>query len=365
MKEILSTPMVIVYAILAVGLYTPLSVLADLWGVAYLMAKYGFARGDAAEVSMTMYIGLCIGSLLLPWLSEKYNVLNRSIRVCTYGIFFAFACILMAPQLPVMGITVLILLLGAFGGAEMLCFTGVILYAPKGRTGITLGITNTVNMIGGALAQQSVGLILDRFLWKGDLDVHEFIGTCLLVLMGCGCAVFAGADVGFVGVALAFGTALLFLAYCLGPISGCHLNPAVTLCLAFSYIVAQCFGAILGGFIIYMIASGKAGFDIHQGFALNGFAEHSPKGYNMISCLITEVVMTAVLLFVILSTTQKNFPAQFTGVTVEALALLFSMAAGLLNNYGFSRPSFKRISIPLSSSHKIRMLSNCVHKSAF
>ncbi len=172
MKEILSTPMVIVYAILAVGLYTPLSVLADLWGVAYLMAKYGFARGDAAEVSMTMYIGLCIGSLLLPWLSEKYNVLNRSIRVCTYGIFFAFACILMAPQLPVMGITVLILLLGAFGGAEMLCFTGVILYAPKGRTGITLGITNTVNMIGGALAQQSVGLILDRFLWKGDLDVH-------------------------------------------------------------------------------------------------------------------------------------------------------------------------------------------------
>jgi len=156
--------------------------------------------------------------------------------------------------------------------------------------------------------------------------LSEFIGTCLLVLMGCGCAVLAGADVGFTGVALAFGTTLLFLAYCLGPISGCHLNPAVTLCLAFSkkfpssnvigYIVAQCFGAILGGFVVYMIASGKAGFDIQQGFALNGFAEHSPKGYSMISCLITEAAMTAVLLFVILSTTHKSFPAQFTGVTV-------------------------------------------------
>ena len=171
-KEILSTPMVVIYAILAVGLYTPTSVLADLWGVAYLMAKYGFARGDAAEVSMTMYIGVCIGSLLLPWLSEKYNVLNRTINICTYGVFFTFVSILIAPQLPIMGITALILLLGTFGGAEMLCFVGVVMYAPKGRTGITLGITNTVNMIGGALAQQCVGLILDRFLWNGALDAH-------------------------------------------------------------------------------------------------------------------------------------------------------------------------------------------------
>lgn len=154
----------------------------------------------------------------------------------------------------------------------------------------------------------------------------EFIGTCLLVLMGCGCAVFAGLDVGFVGVSLSFGIALLFLAYCFGPISGCHLNPAVTLCLAFSkkisfsdipgYIIAQCLGAILGGFVIYLIASGKAGFDIQHGFALNGFAEHSPKGYSMVSCLLTETVMTAVLLFVILSTTHKSFPSHFTGITV-------------------------------------------------
>lgn len=171
-REIILTPMVIVYAVLAAGLYTPLSVVADLWGVAYLMAKYGLARGDAAEVSMTMYIGLCVGSLLLPWLSEKYNVLNRTIVICSYGIFFTFLTILIAPQLPIIGITALILFLGAFGGAEMLCFTGVVLYAPKGRTGITLGITNTVNMIGGALAQQSVGLILDRFLWNGALDTH-------------------------------------------------------------------------------------------------------------------------------------------------------------------------------------------------
>lgn len=172
MKEIASTPMVVIYAILAVGLYIPTSVVADLWGVAYLMAKFNLTRGDAAEVSMNMYIGVCFGSLLLPWLSEKYNLLNSTIRVCTYGIFFTFLAILLMPGLSVMGITGLILLLGVFGGAEMLCFVGVVMYAPKGRTGITLGITNTVNMIGGALAQQSVGVTLDRFLWNGAIDMH-------------------------------------------------------------------------------------------------------------------------------------------------------------------------------------------------
>jgi aquaporin Z len=154
----------------------------------------------------------------------------------------------------------------------------------------------------------------------------ELIGTCILVLIGCGTAVLAGGDVGFVGVSLAFGSALLVLVYCLGPISGCHLNPAVTLCLALTrkfpagnvlgYIASQCLGAILGGFIIYMIATGKAGFDVQQGFALNGFGEYSPKGYTMMACLITEVVMTALLLFVILSTTHASFSTGFAGIAI-------------------------------------------------
>ena len=153
----------------------------------------------------------------------------------------------------------------------------------------------------------------------------------------------AGGDIGFVGVAFAFGSALLVLAYCLGPISGCHLNPAVTLCLALTrkfpsanvvgYIASQCLGAILGGFIIYMIATGKAGFDVHQGFALNGFGEYSPRGYSMMACLITEVVMTALLLFVVLSTTHASFPAQFTGIAV-----------------GFALTAIHLVSIPVTNT---------------
>lgn len=156
--------------------------------------------------------------------------------------------------------------------------------------------------------------------------LSECLGTCLLVVIGCGSAVLAGGDIGFVGVSLSFGFVLLLLAYCLGSVSGCHLNPAVTLCLALNkklpsnevigYIAAQCLGAIIGGFIIYIIATGKAGFDIHKGFALNGFAEHSPKGYSMIACMLTEVIMTTLLLFVILFTTHSKFPSQFTGIVI-------------------------------------------------
>ncbi len=171
----------------------------------------------------------------------------------------------------------------------------------------------------------------------------ELIGTCILVLVGCGSAVLAGGDIGFAGIALSFGFALLLLVYCLGPISGCHLNPAVTLCLAFTrkfpssnvigYIIAQCLGAILGAFVVYLIATGKAGFDVHQGFALNGFGEYSPKGYSMVACLITEVVMTALLLFVILASTHTSFPAQFTGIAL-----------------GFTLTAIHLVSIPVTNT---------------
>ncbi len=158
--------------------------------------------------------------------------------------------------------------------------------------------------------------------------IAESLGTCLLVLVGCGSAVLAGSHIGFVGVSLAFGFALLFLAYWLGPISGCHLNPAVTLALAFSkkisscnvvpYIVAQIIGGIIGGFILLQIAQGNAEFSLASGFACNGFAEHSPGNYSMISCLITEVVMTTILLLVVIGTTSKEFSVDAIGLCVGA-----------------------------------------------
>ena len=171
-REIVSTRMVLIYACLAVGLYTPLSVMADLWGVAYIISKFGLDRSSAAEVSMMLYVGLFIGSLTLPYIAEKYNALNKTIRICIYGILSTLCAILFLPNLGVWEISTLFLLLGLFCGAEMLCFTGIVRYAPAGKTGVTFGITNTANMLGGAVAQQIVGFLLDRFLWNGALDAN-------------------------------------------------------------------------------------------------------------------------------------------------------------------------------------------------
>ena len=142
----------------------------------------------------------------------------------------------------------------------------------------------------------------------------EFIGTAWLVLGGCGAAVLAAAfpalGIGFVGVALAFGLTVLTMAYAIGHVSGCHLNPAVSVGLWAGgrfpasglpgYIVAQVAGGIAGAAILYLIASGHAGFDVHAGFASNGYGEHSPGGYSMAAALVCEVVMTFAFLFVIL-----------------------------------------------------------------
>ena len=156
--------------------------------------------------------------------------------------------------------------------------------------------------------------------------IAEIFGTFCLVLLGCGSAVLSGSHIGIVGIALTFGLTLLSLVYLLGPISGCHLNPAVTIVLAFSkkiahkeiipYIAAQIIGAVIGGYVLLHIAEGKTGFSIAHGFACNGFGHHSPEGYSMISCLITEVVMTLILLMSVLATTKKNFPNGFAGLFV-------------------------------------------------
>ncbi len=158
----------------------------------------------------------------------------------------------------------------------------------------------------------------------------EFIGTFWLVLGGCGSAVlaaaFPGLGIGFVGVALAFGLTVLTMAYAIGHISGCHLNPAVSFGLwagrrfpgseLLPYIIAQVIGAIVAAGLLYLIASGREGFDIAGGLASNGFAEHSPGGYSLLACLITEVVLTFMFLIVILGATDKRAPAGFAPIAI-------------------------------------------------
>jgi aquaporin Z len=158
----------------------------------------------------------------------------------------------------------------------------------------------------------------------------EFIGTGWLVLGGCGAAVLAAAypalGIGFVGVSLAFGLTVLTMAYAIGHVSGCHLNPAVSVGLwaggrfpasdLLPYIIAQALGAIAGAGVLYVIASGHAGFDPSAGFASNGYGEHSPGGYSLGACLVCEVVMTFGFLFVILGSTHGNAPKGFAPIAI-------------------------------------------------
>ena len=159
--------------------------------------------------------------------------------------------------------------------------------------------------------------------------VAEFIGTMWLVLGGCGSAVLAAAypqlGIGFAGVAIAFGLTVVTMAYAIGHISGCHLNPAVSIGLYFGgrfdkkellpYIAAQILGGIAGAGILFLIASGKAGFEI-GGFAANGYGEHSPGGYSMLAALVTEIVMTFMFLIIILGATHSKAPKGFAGLAI-------------------------------------------------
>jgi aquaporin Z len=158
----------------------------------------------------------------------------------------------------------------------------------------------------------------------------EFVGTFWLVLGGCGSAVLAAAfpnvGIGLLGVALAFGLTVLTMAYAIGHISGCHLNPAVSIGLYVGgrfeakelvpYIIAQVLGGIAAGGVLYLIASGKAGFDVATGFASNGYGEHSPGGYSLTAALVTEVVMTLMFLVIILGATDKRAPQGFAPIAI-------------------------------------------------
>ena len=161
-------------------------------------------------------------------------------------------------------------------------------------------------------------------------SVAEFIGTFWLVLGGCGAAVLAAGfpvmGIGFVGVSLAFGLTVLTMAFAIGHISGCHLNPAVSVGLAVAgrfkaselpaYIIAQVLGAVAAAAVLAWIASGAPGFELSNGLASNGYGEHSPGGYSMESGFVTEVVMTLMFLIIILGATDKRAPAGFAPIAI-------------------------------------------------
>lgn len=174
----------------------------------------------------------------------------------------------------------------------------------------------------------------------------EFLGTFWLVLGGCGSAVLAAAfpqvGIGLHGVSLAFGLTVLTMAYAIGHISGCHLNPAVSIGLWAGgrfpakdlgpYIVAQVLGGIAAGAVLYLIASGAAGFEVAKGFASNGYGAHSPGGYSLLAALVTEVVMTLFFLLVILGSTDQRAPAGFAPIAIGlALTLIHLISIPVTN----------------------------------
>ncbi|HEV6965740.1 MULTISPECIES: aquaporin Z [Roseateles] len=174
----------------------------------------------------------------------------------------------------------------------------------------------------------------------------EFLGTFWLVLGGCGSAVlaaaFPGVGIGLHGVSLAFGLTVLTMAFAIGHISGCHLNPAVSVGLWLggrfpasqlpAYIVAQVLGGVAGAAVLYLIASGAAGFDVAKGFASNGYGAHSPGGYSLTAALVTEVVMTAFFLLVILGSTDKRAPAGLAPIAIGlALTLIHLISIPVTN----------------------------------
>ena len=164
----------------------------------------------------------------------------------------------------------------------------------------------------------------------GKRATAEFFGTFWLVFGGCGSAVLAAAfpslGIGFVGVALAFGLTVLTMAYAIGHISGCHLNPAISVGLfagkrfpaadIVPYVIAQVAGGICGAAVLYVIARGKAGFDLSGGFASNGYAEHSPGGYSLLACFVAETVLTMFFLLIIMGSTDKRAPQGFPPIAI-------------------------------------------------
>jgi aquaporin Z len=177
-------------------------------------------------------------------------------------------------------------------------------------------------------------------------SLAECFGTFWLVFGGCGAAVFAAAfpalGIGFVGVALAFGLTVLTMAFAIGHISGCHLNPAITVGLVagkrfpvgevLPYIVAQVVGAIAAASVLFVIASGKEGFSLANGFASNGYADHSPDHYSLLACLVAEIVLTAFFLLVIMGSTDARAPKGFAPIAIGLCLTLIHLISIPITN---------------------------------
>jgi aquaporin Z len=163
--------------------------------------------------------------------------------------------------------------------------------------------------------------------------VAELVGTAALVFMGCGSAVIAGQRIGYLGISFAFGLTVLAMVYAIGNISGCHINPAITVAMlvagkikskdAVAYIIAQCVGAIIGAGILLIVARGLPSYSIAtSGLGQNGYGSKSPAGYSMLASFIAEVVLTALFLFVIFGSTSKNAPQGFAGISIGLTLVL-------------------------------------------
>jgi sugar phosphate permease len=195
LKEIACNKNIVVYALLAIGVYTPLAILADLWGVSFLVEKFAIKRADAASTTMLMYVGLAAGSLTLPTFAEKYNWLSRIIQLCSIGLLIVFLVLLFSPDITPVVLQVLFFTIGCLCGAEMVCFSGALVGCNPRTSGLTIGFVNTMNMLGGAILQQIIGYALDR-QWSGAVDAmgvrlynsHQYTKALTilpLILVGC------------------------------------------------------------------------------------------------------------------------------------------------------------------------------------
>lgn len=196
MRVVLKQKSLMIYAIIAISVYTPLCVLADLWGTAFLMEKFSLERAMAAQLSLYLYGGLTLGSLLLPGIVAKWGQSKAVIQLCVIGLSVTLAILLYAQGLGLWQLGFLMAMIGVFCGAEMLCFAGAVEQCPISHSGLALGVVNTLNMLGGALMQQAIGGYLD-FQWRGvySPDGSRFYGAdelttafslLLVIILSCG-----------------------------------------------------------------------------------------------------------------------------------------------------------------------------------
>lgn len=166
---VLKNKSIMLYAFIAIALYSPLSVMADLWGTAFLMKKFSITREGASPLLMNIYIGMAFGSIFLPYLIEKNFNLNKVIKFSALMLLLLFSILVYANNLSEISLVILMILIGFFCGAEMLCFTAALWYVDPKSSGVTIGVVNTLNMLGGAIMQHVIGIYLDAN-WSGELD---------------------------------------------------------------------------------------------------------------------------------------------------------------------------------------------------